>query len=295
MSKTNESGLPETQDWTILVFLSLIWGSSFILIKYGLDYFGPMQVGALRLLIASIAFLPILWVRRKEVDWSYWPLYLLVGFCGSGIPSFLFPLAQQVLSSSVAGILNTLTPLFTLLIGAIIFHSSISKGKILGVIIGFVGAVLLIILGEELTLDNKLYYGLYIILATLCYGTSVNVVKAKLNHLNPTVLMSVSFALTLPFALVAFFVSGTHVSIMENPESWKGLGYVALLSLAGTFYASILFYKMVQRTNPVFGSSVTYVIPIISTIWGIADGESFTLYHVLGMFLILVGVYLSRK
>lgn len=292
---TTSIDTPSQKDWSILVFLSLIWGSSFILIKYGLEYFDPIQVGSLRMLISSVAFVPIFYIKRKEIDWSLWKLYLLVGLCGSGIPSFLFPLAQQELSSSVAGILNSLTPLFTLLIGALFFSTLISKWKIIGVVVGLVGALILTVYGENLQLDDKLIYGLYVVAATLCYGTSVNVVKEKLNHINATLLSSITFIFLIPFALVTFYISGAGTTIMETPEAWKGLMYVGVLSLLGTFLASILFYQMVQRTNAVFGASVTYLIPIISLGWGIVDGELFTLFHLLGMFLILVGVYLSRK
>ncbi len=295
MTDTTLSSSPGRQDWIILIFLSIVWGSSFILIKYGLDYFSPMQVGALRVLISSVAFIPICIYNFKKIDWTLWPFYLLVGLCGSGIPSFLFPLAQQELSSSVAGILNSLTPLFTLVIGSLVFSTIVSKWKTLGVIIGFIGAVILTVMGESLEIGGKAIYGLFIVAATLCYGTSVNVVKEKLNHLNPTILSSIAFSFLIPFALVLFFTTGTWDAIVSNPDSWKGLTYVAVLSLLGTFLASILFYQMVQRTNAVFGSSVTYLIPIISLAWGIFDNEVFTVFHVIGMMLILVGVYLSRK
>lgn len=295
MTNTSVSSGPGRQDWIILTFLSIIWGSSFILIKYGLQYFSPMQVGSLRVLISSVAFVPICLYNFKKIDWSLWPFYLLVGLCGSGIPSFLFPLAQQELSSSVAGILNSLTPLFTLIIGSLVFSAVVSRWKIIGVIIGLIGAIILTVMGESVELGGKAIYGLFIVAATLCYGTSVNVVKEKLNHLNPTILSSIAFSFLVPFALVLFFTTGTVDAIMTTPESWKGLAYVTVLSLLGTFFASILFYQMVQRTNAVFGSSVTYLIPIISLAWGVLDNELFTMFHVIGMMLILVGVYLSRK
>ncbi len=287
--------LPGKGDYTILMFLSLIWGSSFILIKLGLDFFTPMQVGALRIFIAAIAFIPITIYKRKQIDWKLWPYFILIGLTGSGIPSFLFPLAQQELSSSIAGILNSITPIWTLLIGAWIFKSRITKGKLFGVLVGFAGAVLLILQGQELELNDKLYYGFYILLATICYGTSVNVAKAKMNHVDPTLLMSVSFLFVLPIAVVTYFITGTHTVIINTPGISEGIFYVGLLSLAATFYASIVFYKLVQRTNPVFSSSVTYLIPVVSLFWGVLDGEAFGIYHVLGMVFILVGVYRIRK
>lgn len=285
---------PGRQDWIILAFLSIVWGSSFILIKYCLEYFTPIQVGALRVLISSVAFLPICYIRRKEIDWSYWPFYLVVGLCGSGIPSFLFPLAQQELASSIAGILNSLTPLFTLVIGILFFATKLNRWKTIGVIIGLIGATILTVWGQELSMDSKVVYGLYIVAATLCYGISVNVVKGKVDHINSTLLSSLAFSFLIPFAIVMFYLSDASTAIVQI-GAWKGMVYVSILSLLGTFLSSILFYKMVQRTNAVFGSSVTYLIPIVSLMWGVADGESFTIFHILGMLFILAGVYLSRK
>lgn len=295
MSLISSDNVPGTRDWTILIFLSVIWGSSFILIKYCLGYFSPMQVGALRVLIASVAFFPLALSKWKQINWKLWPFYLVVGFCGSGIPAFLFPLAQSQLSSSIAGILNSLTPIFTLLMGYLLFSTKISKHKIFGVIAGFLGATVLTVFGQELEITSKIFYGLFIVGATVCYGISVNVVKEKMQGMNSTVLSSIAFSFLMPFAITMFFISGVPAAIATTPEVWKGLLYVSVLSLVGTFWASLLFYKMVLRTNAVFGSSVTYLIPIVSLMWGIADGESFTIFHVLGMFLILIGVYLSRK
>jgi len=226
---------------------------------------------------------------------------VLCGYLSLQLPSFLSQYISVNRSSgscgltSIAGILNSLTPLWTLVIGAWILKAKITKGKLFGVLIGFAGAVILILQGEELALDEKLYYGFYILLATICYGTSVNVAKAKMNHVDPNLLMSTSFLFVLPMAIVAFFMTGTHTTLATTPGISTGLIYVAILSLAATFYASILFYKMVQRTNPVFSSSVTYLIPIVSLAWGVLYGEAFGIYHVLAMLLILVGVYFSRR
>lgn len=295
MGNSSTNITPSRKDWFILIFLSLIWGSSFILIKYSLNYFTPLQVGTMRILISSIAFLPIFLVSLSKLNWAKWPYLLIVGLCGSGIPAFLFPLAQMKLSSSLSGILNTLTPLFTLIIGYLIFKTTISKQKIAGVIIGLVGACILILLGEKIQFDSNLKYGLYILGATICYGTSVNVIANKLKTENSTLVSAASFSFLLPLGIIMFFQMGLVETFRTTENIWTGLGYVALLSIFGTFLASLLFYKMVQRTNAVFGSSVTYLIPIVSTIWGIADGELFSVFHAVGAAFILFGVFLSRK
>lgn len=295
MKLLNKIKEPSTQDWLILVFLSIVWGSSFILIKESLNYFSAYQIGSLRILISSVAFLPLVYRHRKAIKWKKWFPFLLVGLFGSGFPSFLFPMAQVKLSSTVAGILNTLTPLWTLLIGVILFGTLVKGKKILGVVIGLSGAVLLIVLGEKISLDENIKYGIFIILATVCYGASVNIVASKFKNTKSIIVSSLSFALLLPFAISAFFIAETQIAIQTTPDIWKGLLFVSILSLLGTFFSSILFYKMVQRTNALFGSSVTYTIPIVSTMWGVWDGENIGLYHIIGAVMIIVGVFLSRK
>ena len=286
------NGLP---GWVILAILAIIWGTSFILIKYGLKVFSPQQVGALRISIAGLAFSPVFWARRKRIDWNKWRYLLVVGLCGSFIPALLFALAQTKINSTMAGILNSLTPLFTLILGILIFKRPFEGKKAAGVSIGLIGAILLIAAGSQQGAGGDAMYGLLVVLATMCYATSGNTVGAYLNTMNVLTISAVSYGLVGGPAL-ALLLSTDFVSVMNtHPGAWKALGYVSILSLAGTFFASLLFFDLIQRTDAVFGSSIAYLIPIVAVFWGIADGEFIGWWHLAGMGLILGGVYLTRS
>ncbi len=280
----------------ILGFLSLIWGSSFILIKKSVGIFQPEQVALLRLGLSGLAFLPLLVYHRRAVDWRRWYIFVLVGLLGSGIPAFLFAFAQQHISSSVAGILNSLTPLFTLLVGIVVFRSPLLWMKIIGVAIGLSGATLLIWLGQGLQLRGDVIYNLFIVLAAVCYAFNTNIVGNMLHDQRSVLISTVSFAsVGIPALGVLLLTTDFRHTLMTHPQGWIGLGYVCILSLVGTVLATIIFFQLIQQTNPVFASTVAYIMPVVALGWGVFDGERIALYHFAGMALILTGVYLSRK
>ncbi len=285
----------ENTSWAILLFLSLVWGCSFILIKKSLLAFDPVQLACLRLGISSLAFAPIVFWHRRDIDWAQWPKFVAVGLTGSGIPAFLFSFAQTQISSSVAGLLNSLTPIWTLIIGIFIFRLSFNKIKLLGVILGFVGAASLILLGNETSLGGNPIYSILIVIATVCYASSVNMVQAFFSHTKPIIISSMSFFLIGPPALVYVFFTDFTTVMLTHDDALFSLGSVTLLSLMGTVMASILFYVLVQKTSAVFASTVTYLMPIVALIWGLLDNEPVTLLHIAGMSTILVGVYITKK
>ena len=188
--------------WVILILLSLVWGCSFILIKKSLIAFSPVQLSCLRIAISSLAFTPIVFWKRNVIDWSQWYKFLAVGITGSGLPAFLFFFAQTQISSSVAGLLNSLNPIWTLLIGVGIFKLKFNNTKLLGVIIGFIGATSIILLGSEDILGGNPWFGIFIILATISYASSVNMVQAFFKGTRPLIISSVSFFMIGPPALI---------------------------------------------------------------------------------------------
>ena len=283
------------RSWLVLFFLSLVWGTSYILIKKGLIAFTPYQLAGLRLSVSALAFLPFLIVKFKEVNWSQWQALLLVGLTGTAIPSFLFPLAQTEISSSIAGMLNSLTPLSTLILGVVIFKAPFAWSKLLGILIGLGGAALLIVLGEEAGVTGNVWYSLFIILATICYAASSNIVGFYLRRMSSLMISAASFVMVGLPALVYLFSTDFVEVVTTHEQGWEALGYVTILALASTVLASILFFKLVQDTSPVFSSTVSYIVPIVALLWGAVDGEPITLVHFLGMGLILLGVNLSRK
>jgi len=289
--------ISKNQAFLTLGLLSLIWGTSFILIKKSLVTFSPSQVACLRMSISAIAFLPVLAYKHRQMDWSKLPFLLIVGLTGSGIPAFLFSTAQLHISSTMAGILNSLTPLFTFLLGVIFFKVAFGIYRLLGVLLGLVGAILLIAMANSgnLTSGNAVY-GLLIVLSSICYATSSNVIGKYLQDMNALLISAASFGLVAIPLAVYLFAGTDFLAKMESlPEAWTSLGYIFILSMMGTVAATIVFFRLIQQTSPVFGSTVAYLMPIVALGWGLADGERVGWAHLIGMAFILSGVYLSRR
>lgn len=279
----------------ILIVLSLIWGSSFILIKKSLIAFKPDEVAALRIFIAAIAFIPLALIHWKKIDWSLFKYFALVGIFGNAIPAYLFAVAETELSSSIAGVLNGLTPLFTVILGVLLFGAKFKWIQLLGVLLGFTGAAILMLFGNENAEAGNLVYGLLIVLATMCYAISVNGVNKFLSNSNVIHISVASFIIIGPFSFFYLLTTDVATSFTMSNENMVSIGAVILLSLLGTFVATILFFKLVQITDAVVSSTVAFLIPIVSLLWGVVDGEYLSIYHLVGMLVILSSIYLIRK
>lgn len=286
------------QAWLYLATISMIWGSSFILIKKGLVVFEPTQLACLRIFLAMLAMSPLIFSSSKQIKRTDLPAITGIAIIGTGIPAFLYATAQTQLDSSVAAILNSLTPLFTLIIGLLFFKTKLHLAKIFGVLFGLVGAVNLVLQtssNNSLEVSSYLYAGL-IIFGTICYGTSINLLKTYAQHVPAIALNATLFAIIGPFAGLYLFAATDFVSVMQTNEgAWQAFGYVCLLSVFGTALATIIFFKLAQLTDALFSSTVTYLIPIVALFWGFLDGEIISLSHILGLCLILLGVYLAGK
>ncbi len=285
---------PPALAWVLLGIISLIWGSSFILIKKGLLYFDPEQVASLRIFSAAI-FLTIPAIfTLKRVKKKHIGSLISIGFSGSLIPAFLFAFAQTKIDSSSAGVLNALTPLWVIIIGSVIFTQRVKWMTLVGLAIGFGGTMLLVISGVGSAGFNL--YGLLVVGATVCYGFNLNLIKYKLPDLDAITITSASLVIVGPIAIFYLFGATDFVRVikMEPPFLWA-LGAVVLLGVMGTAIALTLFNKLVHITSPVFASSVTYLIPIVAILWGVLDGETITIFQYMGMCLILIGVFVSNK
>ncbi|HNQ82340.1 MAG TPA: DMT family transporter [Bacteroidales bacterium] len=291
-SLTNSSLFP----WIILVILAVIWGSSFILIKKGLNYFTSVEVGALRISIAFLFLLPFVFKRIRRLSRREWKFLILNGMIGSGFPAFLFAKAQTGIDSSLAGILNSLTPLFTLIVSLSFFSLKIRWFNILGVIIGLIGAIGLISISGGKSFDFNFGYAVYIIFATICYATNVNIVKYKLKDTDAlTITVFSFFTIGIPILLYLLLFTGFINKMTTIPTSWEGLGYIGILAVVGTGMALIAFNKLVKIASPVFAASVTYLIPVVAVSWGMIDGEKITILAFFWMMVILLGVFLVNK
>lgn len=294
-NENNSAKAPPLMSWLVLLFLALTWGSSYILIKKGLVAFSAVQLATLRIGISAIAFVPFFFLQFKKVDWTKWKYLLIVGIAGSALPAFLFSTAQTKIPSSLAGLLSSLTPLFTLLIGVIIFKLRTVWTKVAGILMGLFGAIFLILFGQETELNSDAWYGLLVVIGTFFYALSSNTVQIHLKDMSSLTISSVAFIMLGPLALAYLLATDFLLVMQTHEQAWASLGYITLLSLAGTVVASILFFKLVQMTDAIFASTVSYLIPMIALGWGAVDGEAITVFHFIGMGLILFGVYISRK
>ena len=284
------------QSWGILTLLTLVWGSSFILIKKGLLYFSSMEVGALRIVITFLFLLPLAYPRIRKVRPRDWKYLILVGIIGSGAPAFLFAMAQVGIDSSLAGILNSMTPLFTMLVGIIFFSLRIRWFNAAGVFIAFVGALGLITISGGNTFEFNFRYAIYVFIATLCYATNVNLVKFYLKELDPVTITVFSFILIGLPVMIYLLWATPFLSRFGNQEGiGAGLGYIAILAIVGTGTALIFFNYLIKIASPVFASSVTYTIPIVAVLWGITDDERFSWNYLIYISLILAGIFLVNK
>ncbi|WP_033959393.1 DMT family transporter [Psychroserpens jangbogonensis] len=282
--------------WLYLIVLALIWGSSFILIKKSLLGLTPYQLGALRTIITGVFLFAVGFKSLKSIKKKEWKWVILTGFLGSFIPAFLFAIAETEIDSTVTSILNSLVPLNTVLFGFAIFKIASTKRQILGVIIGFIGTSLLILKGAELNPEQNYLYAGYIIIATCLYALNVNIIKKYLQYAKPLSIATGNYvAIIIPAIVILCFTDFFNESTYAHPEFEMSMVYIVILSLFGTALAKVLFNTLVQSSTPVFASSVTYLMPLVALIWGILDGEGFSLMQAVGSLIILLGVYLSHK
>ncbi len=280
----------------LLLTLSLIWGTSFILIKQGLKAFSPDIVGALRVTAAALFLFPLAIPRIKELKPGD-PFRLLVsGLMGIFFPAFLFAFAQTKLNSSLTGILNTLSPLWTMILGALFFTQRFRGYAVLGIILSFVGAIMLALSRSGGTITGFNVYALLIVVACAFYGANLNWVKFKIHDLGSITITSISILFVGPLAATyLFFFTDFIYTLTHQPGAWKAFGFIVLLAFMGTAVAGLLFNKLLRVSSPLFASSVTYIMPIVAVMWGVIDGEQLLPGHFIGMAAILVGVYLANK
>ena len=282
--------------WIYLVILSVIWGSSYILIKKTLIGLTPLQLGSLRVIFTFIVLLIIGFNSLKKIPKDKWKWIFATGYIGSFFPSFFFAFAQTEIDSGVAAILNSLTPLATLIIGVGFYKFIIDSKQIIGVIIGLIGSFFLIYEGSTINPDQNFLFVGFIMVASICYATSVNMLKYHLQDIPATSIALGNFLCILPPAVILLFYSGfMDINIKESPEVQNALFYIIILSIFGSAFAKILFNKFIQIASPVFASSVTYTLPIVAIMWGFLDGETISLRQFFATAIILVGVFLANK
>tara|TARA_B100001093_G_scaffold494247_1_gene537463 strand:- start:402 stop:1286 length:885 start_codon:yes stop_codon:yes gene_type:complete len=279
----------------LLIILAFIWGSSYILMKRGLDSFSAVQVSMLRIIFAFLALVPFLPKAIQTFNKTDVKYAVVIAIIGSGIPSYLYPLAITHVDSSVTGIINTLTPLFTMLFGWAFFQFKPTLAKLIGLMVALIGAGMLVLKdGGQMQVSID-FYALMAVLATVCYGFSSNILKAKLNHVKAAPLTALTFAIIGPLALIILFSTNFLQVLQSHPKAFMSLFYIGFLGVIGTALALVLFNFLIKRTDALYASSVTFLMPIVAMFWGFMDNEQLGLTHVIGFILVLLGVFLTNK
>lgn len=281
--------------WGTLIILSIIWGSSYILIKKGLTGLTPVQLGSLRMIITAILIVPFSINKLKNIPKDKIKWVVFSAFIGTFFPNYLFAFAETEISSAVAGVMVSLTPLFTLIISVLFFKEEFLKKQFLGVLIGFIG-ILILVNNEFLISGLNLLYVSFTILAAFFYAVNANILKYKLPDISAVAIIGMSFIfLFLPAAIILFFTEFPFQTFTSDPLIIESIIYIVVLAFFGTAIAKVLYIKLLAISSPVFSVSTTYLIPIVAIFWGLLDGEEFKLIQFIGTSVILVGVYLVTK
>ena len=280
-----------------LCLLAIIWGSSFILMKKGLQSYSPTEITLYRLFIVFLVFLPFGIKDLRKVKLKTGLIIFLSAIIGSAIPYFLFIKAQTKIDSSLNGILNSVTPLFTMLFGFLLFKQKINPKAIGGVVVGLIGASGLIIVSTGgIDMNENLLYAILPLLGSACYAFNVNLIKVYLGDISAVKITSWSFLFIGPFAgFFLFFNTEFTNNLIHNDPQLTNFLFINILGIVGTGFAVWFFNLLIKRTSSVFASSVTYLIPVVAIFWGVFDGEIFTIYHGLLSSLILMGIYLIKS
>lgn len=280
--------------WILLIGLALVWGSSFILIFKGLHGLSAIELGSMRIIFSALFLWIIGFKSIYTIRLHQWKYIALTGFMGTFFPAYLFAIAETQVSSSIASILNSLTPLNTLLIGVLGFGFTFKRNQSLGILIGLLGILTLILGGNQAGSSKNIYYSLLVVLASICYAVNINLIKKYLSDVKPLSITTGNFTvLSIPAFVILLFTDFFEKIQLQNTQT--SLQYVLLLAVLGTGIANIVYFKLIQISSPIFASSVTYLIPIVACVWGFFNHESLTFIQYIGAFVILIGVYLSNK
>lgn len=252
------------------------------------------HVAALRMLSGGIILLPVAIRYFAKMTIRRFGLLLISGLCGSFFPAFLFCIAETRINSALAGTLNATTPLFVVVIGSVFYHTKAGTNKVVGVVIGLIGSILLFLSHGY---DNFGYigYALFVLLATVFYGINVNTVQRFLKDVPPLQIASLSFAILIPASLAVLYFTGYFTLPLMQYDYLLSTTFSSILGILGTAFASFIFYLLVQRTSGLFSSLVTYGIPFVAMGWGLLAGETVTMLETACLLIILLGVYVANR
>ena len=281
--------------WFYLAILSLIWGSSFILIKKGLVGLNSVQLASLRMIFAASVIYIYSYNSIKKIPKKSWKWIVITAYLGTFFPVYLISYGQTEIESGLASIITTVTPINTLIIGIIFFSLTFSIKQLLGLFIGLVGAVLLLYEASETNLNSNIYFSFFIYLTTVGYAASVNLIKKYLTNIPPEAVTAGIFLSISPPAIIVLYFSDFTDLNFQDPLILKSIFFVLVLGVFGSAIAQTLFNKFVKIASPIFASAVTYTMPVVAIFWALIDGETLSIMQFFATVIILIGVFLVNK
>lgn len=281
--------------WIALFTLAFVWGSSFILMKMGLRSFNYLQVAALRIFISFVVLIPLYPRAIQKINRNNFIHIIIAGYTGVFFPAFLFTKAQTEINSSLAGMINSLAPFFTLIMGVLFYKNKPARDQYIGIFLGLTGALGLISKGNLVDSFTDInYYALFVVTATVFYGINANEVRFKLNKFSGIEVTTLSFLFAGPPAGIYLLYSDFSLAL-STPNWAVNLGYIAFLAIVGSVLMLFLFNSLVHSHSALFATSVTYIIPFFAIFWGFLDNERITIIQLLSMVLALIGIWLVNK
>jgi drug/metabolite transporter (DMT)-like permease len=263
--------------------------------KGGLLHLNPYQVASIRIICSGIVLLPWAIKYFREVPSNKLFTIFLAGALGNLVPAYLFCYAELQIDSALAGTLNSLTPIFVIITGVLFFQSKASTNKVVGIIIAFIGSVLLMLSKGSVSYKANFTYGLWIVLATLLYGINVNLFHKYLSHISSLKVAAIGLNLCAIPALIVLYYTGYFDLHFAEHGVLVSTFYSAVLGIFGTAIATVLFYMLVKSAGTVYSSMVTYGIPVVANIWGIIFNENVGFIQFLCLGFILIGVYVTNR
>lgn len=285
----------KSSQYFILFVLGATWGSSFILMKFGLRSFTAIEVALLRISISFLVLSPFVLYHLRTIPKDKWKWLAAAGILGNGIPAFMFALGLSKINSSLGGIINATAPLFTLLVGTVFFAMQFGKNAVWGVFVGLIGTVYLIIFSGNGLGDTDGLYVLFPLIGSLCYGFSSNIIKLKLKELKPIVVTGAALMTLAPITIFFVFYLEIPQKAMQSTLATESFLYISLLSVMGTSFAVLVFNYLIKHTTVLFAASVTYLVPMFAIALGFFAGENISIHYFLGMGIIILGVWLTNR
>lgn len=285
---------PSIYAWILLIILTFIWGFSYYFIKHSLVAFNPSQVASLRMVFSALALSPFLFKALKMIDRANYPMIFYVGFIGAFLPAFLYPFAQQKISSSLAGIINAFTPICTFGIGVLFFKVKNERSKLIGTLIALIGAFSLILLKPNAEIRAEGLYLLVAFAAPVLYGINGNTIKSKLGKIPGIQMTTLMYFFMTLYCLPLSYWNGALQQIPSAISTGSAFYHLIALSVLGSAVAMALFNVLIQKVHVMFAASVTYLMPLVSLFVGFADGETLGINDIIGLLFILSGVLIMN-